>query len=93
MKIAFTLESEVAYARFIAYAIEHYVNVANCLNKRRDRENNGYFIDWKHHKAYCKPISMLRRDGYYISDDARFSYTVDDRYALSVAVDYEHIYN
>lgn len=93
MKVAFTLDGDIRYARFLAYAIEHGINVVNCLKPRRDRENNGFFIDWIYHFAYCKPLDMLRRDGYYITNNVDFSYNNEGECTLSVMIDYERIYN
>lgn len=43
--------------------------------------------------AYCKPLDMLRRDGYYITNNVDFSYNNEGECTLSVMIDYERIYN
>lgn len=92
MKIAFMLNDEVQFARFLAYAAEHELYVSPCIRSKKAREGYGYAISWENRACIAEPIERLQSQGYYITDDVRLQLTDYGEYELIVSIDYEHIY-
>lgn len=93
MKVAFILDDEVQFARFLAYAAEHELNLRPCIRSKKNREGCGYTISWENRACIVEPIERLKSQGYYITDDVRIQLADWGEYKLEVTIDYEYIHS
>lgn len=91
MKAAFMLHDEVQFARFLAYAAEHELDVSQCMFPRFIRADFCYFISWSERKCCCVPVNTAKSAGYYIADEVRIQLDNGGDYELFVTICYEHI--
>lgn len=91
MKVAFILNDEVQFARFLAYAAEHELYVNPCILSKKAREGCGYAISWKNRTCIVEPIEILKARGYYITDNVHLQLADWGEYKLEVTIDYEYI--